>query len=496
MTSKTGNLLSLGTLGMWGFSPAFDLHEGVAEPATDDQGTDDDTTPLSLLVVNPGDIRHVLTTISRSRRWQKRPLHIYLFEKANESLARALLLLQIVHEWELPLRQRCNTFLEVFGNALLQERTSEFIEEKAKELVELVCNEHGRLADLVDVSHLKMKDRDALVETFQSWHTSVPFDIVKLRDHRLRHFYENRYDYRANLFDWDYTMSLKKIDQASVIHARQFKEWRNSGIAFEFGDQTYTSPNRSMASYTEATKRGHGSVLCRGFWLDITVGPYISFGVDCFRSNKFADGLFEIYNKGSGCEQNRHNTAEVAVFNVLSCLHEIETGDIYKMAKAHDVYSGIGEDDAKVVELDESNQTSHDDDERDARKRARNILETLGNAKITLLTGNLDDVLQKSRYRGLFDHVHLSVHASHLISKPALSGDAPAWTSILKPRAKVSVESSVFLLPFKEDQRLKYMEKLVEFAASSHLTPTKKDAFTLKDVYDLRNAVLNFEYTA
>lgn len=32
--------------------------------------------------------------------------------------------------------------------------------------------------------------------------------VDKLRDHRLRHFYEARYDYRNNLIDWDYTVSF------------------------------------------------------------------------------------------------------------------------------------------------------------------------------------------------------------------------------------------------------------------------------------------------
>lgn len=36
--------------------------------------------------------------------------------------------------------------------------------------------------------------------------------VDKLRDHRLRHCYEERYDYRNNLIDWDYTVrSLELI---------------------------------------------------------------------------------------------------------------------------------------------------------------------------------------------------------------------------------------------------------------------------------------------
>ncbi|RHY11830.1 hypothetical protein DYB25_001026 [Aphanomyces astaci] len=379
---------------MWGFSPGFDLQEGVSEPRADSNQVDASTSssePLCVLVLSPGDIRHVLATIARSRRWKKRPLHIYLYEKSPECLARALLLLQIVNDWEVPLRQRCNTFLEVFGNALVQGRTAEYIEEKAKQLVELVCNESGHLADVIDLSHLKMKSRDALVETFQSWHTNVPFNSERLRDQRLRHYYENRYDYRNNLVDWDYT---------------QFKEWRNTGIAFEFGDQQYTAPNRTMASYTDAVKKGHGSVSCRGYWLDIVVGPYISFGVDCYR-----------------------NTTEVAVFNVLSHLHEIETGDIYKMKKV-----GMT-----------STHWFCDQENVDARKRAQRIVESFEGVKVhtevILLSGAATDLAKKRRYQRRFHHVYVSVHATNLVTSPDV--DAP-MTTLLADDAKVSVESSVY----------------------------------------------------
>jgi hypothetical protein len=101
-------------------------------------------------------------------------------------------------------------------------------------------------------------------------------------------------------------MTLRKIENASVIHSKQFRTWRNTGVAFEFGDQSYTEPNRSLAAYTEAHKKNHGSVLCRGLWTDIVVGPYVSFGVQCDAPNKLAKQLFEVHNKGTGVEQNRH----------------------------------------------------------------------------------------------------------------------------------------------------------------------------------------------
>lgn len=39
-----------------------------------------------------------------------------------EVAARHLLLLQVAQDWELPMRQKANVFLEIFGNCLVQVR--------------------------------------------------------------------------------------------------------------------------------------------------------------------------------------------------------------------------------------------------------------------------------------------------------------------------------------------------------------------------------------
>ena len=133
----------LGLHAMWGFSPSFDVLEPLplsvaaaakappakapaAKSADDDEedDEDDDPEPINVLLVSPADIRHVLTTISRRRRVggragaaenpkMRRPIHFYIYEPVPEVLARHLLLLQLVHDWELPVRQRARTFLEV-----------------------------------------------------------------------------------------------------------------------------------------------------------------------------------------------------------------------------------------------------------------------------------------------------------------------------------------------------------------------------------------------
>ena len=125
---------------------------------------------------------------------------------------------------------------------------------------------------------------------------------------------------------------------ASIVHSKIYREWRLTGTAFEFGDQVYDQPNRTLGSYAEGTLRkgkDHGiKKEIRGYYVDLVNGPFVPFGVDADRaSSSYTEGLFDIQNKGTGTEQHRHHTVEVAMFNLLSYLWEIETGDPYAMKK-------------------------------------------------------------------------------------------------------------------------------------------------------------------
>lgn len=42
--------------------------------------------------------------------------------------------------------------------------------------MDLVHNERGRLADQLDLSHLKMRTRDELIDVLRSWFQTVRFD--------------------------------------------------------------------------------------------------------------------------------------------------------------------------------------------------------------------------------------------------------------------------------------------------------------------------------
>ena len=69
-------------------------------------------------------------------------------------------------------------FLEVFGNALVQERTAKYIEKKSKQLIKLVCDGEGVLGDMFDFSLLKYRERDELESALKRWRQVWPFPAI------------------------------------------------------------------------------------------------------------------------------------------------------------------------------------------------------------------------------------------------------------------------------------------------------------------------------
>lgn len=299
---------SIGSSNLWGYSPSFDCSEYLSRSDRADE-------ILTVLLINPGDIRHILHTVAMNQRKSsnKYVIHFYIFENDAETICRELLLLEVAIDTNAPVRQRANTFLEIYGNCKVQERTSAYISLLGQNLSKLVTNNTCFLKEVVDLSCLKYRQKDILELVFKSYSiTNDGYDIDKLRDHRQRGYYAERYDNRKEIADWDYHYSLKGTS-ADIIHIRQFKDWRMNGIAFEFGDQHYTVPNRTMMAYAEAfMKAGKDQGMkkeVKGFWGDIVSSPYYSFGIDSIVKNDgFTEGLFEIVNKVGGYSMKKRDS--------------------------------------------------------------------------------------------------------------------------------------------------------------------------------------------
>mmetsp|Transcript_10524 Transcript_10524/g.20225 ORF Transcript_10524/g.20225 Transcript_10524/m.20225 type:complete len:289 (-) Transcript_10524:11-877(-) len=260
---------AVGFVSFWGFTPALDFIENK-------------TGELHVLIAGSGDLRHLLRSIAEHVPEASLDLHVYICETAKEVLARDILLLHLINELELPIRERVELFLDLYGNALMRERTAEYLDLRVRPLIQVVTGtSRTSFAGMLDFSLLKHKDRDEIEEVMQAWRLAVPFDIGSLRDTRLRAHYKERYDHRVNLIDWDYQWHVKLL--GPQIHFIHFKEWRNTGVAFEVRLARYTVANRTLSGYQEGRKKTtRDSCLVRGYWGDIVMSPYWAFGIDVY----------------------------------------------------------------------------------------------------------------------------------------------------------------------------------------------------------------------
>jgi dynein assembly factor 3 len=70
------------------------------------------------------------------------------------------------------------------------------------------------------------------------------------------------------------------------MNGKFYTKWRLSGIAFEIRDGTYNVPNKTLASGIIFKKEGE-RIARRGYWGDILVSPYVTFGLECEEKSFF-----------------------------------------------------------------------------------------------------------------------------------------------------------------------------------------------------------------
>jgi dynein assembly factor 3 len=101
---------------------------------------DEDSRDINVLVSECGDVRHLLRTLAenlstREGKPRTGKLNIYIHEKQKENLCRDILLLTLICEKHMSMRQRQETFLDIYGNALISDRSANYLENIVKELI-------------------------------------------------------------------------------------------------------------------------------------------------------------------------------------------------------------------------------------------------------------------------------------------------------------------------------------------------------------------------
>ncbi|XP_075815260.1 dynein axonemal assembly factor 3 isoform X1 [Microtus pennsylvanicus] len=288
MTTPAGSGAGFGSVSWWGLSPALDLQAESPPVDPESQAATEHKIPeLDALLLGSVDGRHVLRTLSRAALWPLRRFNFYVLENNLEAVARHMLIFSLALEdpEKMGLQERSETFLELWGNALLRPSVAAFVRDQASRLSHLVP-EPDRLEEQLpwlSLRPLKFRERDALEAVFRFWSGGEKgpevFPMSRLWDSRLRHYLGSRYDARRGVADWDLRMKLHDRG-AQVIHIQEFRRWRDTGVAFELRDSSaYHVPNRTLASGRLLSHRGE-RVAARGYWGDIATGPFVAFGIE------------------------------------------------------------------------------------------------------------------------------------------------------------------------------------------------------------------------
>ena len=293
----------------------------------------------------------------------------------------------------------------------------------------------------------------------------------------------------------------------------------------------------------------------RGYWGDVVASPYWATGT-CVEvppeadvgpaAHRAASSMFAVNNRHAGAEQFRHNAAEVAVLGILSLLTEIETAARYTMAKAHDIYSGLGGsraagsgagpggddagspdeeagprtmDGAEVAPIGKKSASETAAEaaegmtpreaaaaavaalpmapERSAERRrnalvarsvrrARAAASAIRSVRLVPLLGDIDRLLSHSRNRHRFSGAVIGCRSAQLLERPALA-------ACLRPRAFVVQEAARNIVVFKQHQKDEFERRAVLMAGSlglvfagSDRTVAGTDKFAAGSVIDAR----------
>ncbi|XP_025841027.2 dynein axonemal assembly factor 3 [Vulpes vulpes] len=448
MTTPAGSGAGFGSVSWWGLSPALDL-QAESPPVDSDlrDNTEPRTPELDVLLVGSVDGRHLLRTLARAALWPRRRLHFYVLENNLEAVARHMLIFSLALEEpeKMGLQERSETFLEVWGNALLRPQVAAFVRAQADRLAHLVP-EPDRLEEQLpwlSLGALKFRERDALEAVFRFWaggeKDPEAFPMSRFWDSRLRHYLGSRYDARHGVSDWDLHMKLHDRG-ARVIHSREFRRWRDTGVAFELRDSSaYHVPNRTLASGRFLSHHGE-RIAARGYWGDIATGPFVAFGIETDDES--------LLRTSNG--QPVKTAGEITQHNVTELFREMAAWGRPRNTQGTPEQMCHGED--------------HGDREDREGASPERTASAPGFFTVRFLPiGSAETLHHKSCYKGRFQLLYVACGMVHLLS--------PDLGACVAPGGRLVVELARYLVDLRQEQLQGFAARVGELAQAAGFTP-------------------------
>lgn len=273
------------------------------------------------------------------------------------------------------------------------------------------------------------------------------YDIQKYWDEQNRVQLKERYDHRDGAFDWDLQMRLKS-NGAKQICPQEYKHWRDCGVAFTFPEFEYSMPNKTFAM--DLRKNGN-NWFHRGYVGDISVGPFITFGIDCND-----EGMLK-----SNFGTNECRATDITERNLYEIIWEIHNGKKFDASQDKKNFRKFGAVKLQVGDGPNS-ERSYEDININLVKYDKPLKE-IDNVKIHFLS--VDDILnitKKHKFNHMFDIVFIANNYFAFLKED--------FTEILKNPSLILFETKKFSI-MKHDEINKNIDEIKNFCKKIQLKP-------------------------
>ncbi|CAO1328796.1 unnamed protein product [Diamesa tonsa] len=433
----------------WGSSEARDLYDMYISVMKDKP------KKLDILMFGMGDPSHVLKTIAKIYHHGAEDVEIsfYIVEGCVELMARDMLLINIALEDEeyFSLNGKTHLYMDLFGNSLLKSASFMYLNSKCEQFLKLITDSDyaDKYATIFDFKNLKYKERDQMELAFTFWKNKNEhkFDIKKYWDDQNRVQLKERYDHRDGAFDWDLQMKLKSYG-AKQICTQEYKHWRECGVAFTFPEFEQTYPNKTFAM---DLKKNGNKFFHRGYVGDMSVGPYIPFGLECNEESMLKS------NFGT----NQCRSTDITERNVYEMFHEIAHNEPFDKTKDNKHFRQYGAVKLQCSDGFDVGKTSSDN--KLNLVKYDKPLKVINNVKIIFLS--VDEVLNiqnNHRFQQKFDIIFVATNYFAFLKKE--------FENILCEKSLFLFETHKYSV-LRQEQINEQIQKIRDYAKELNLTP-------------------------
>lgn len=235
---------------------------------------------------------------------------------------------------------------------------------------------------------------------------------------------------------------------AKQICSQEYKHWRETGVAFTFPEFEYALPNKTFAM---DLRRSGSKWFHRGYVGDMTVGPFITFGLEC-AEEKMLKSTF-------GTNQCR--ATDITERNVYEIMFELQHERRFESKNDSKKFREFG---AIKLQNGDAQRTERGFEDINLKLvKYDKPLKAFDNVKIHFLS--IDDVLkisQKLQFQSKFDIVFVAHNYFSFLDK--------SFASILNNQSLVLLETKKYSVT-KKTEISEGIQKMKSFCKEIDLKP-------------------------